>query len=145
MSSSALPFWGLVLGLARWSHTYFDQAMACRGVKVEVIELFEIADALERGRSKRAFSVKSMKDDALKEVTEGEVMVPSERFKYFQDAFFHSDAGLDSLDLQLRFGDELTFHRYLCTRVHKYLSTCRPRPILRRRSYRNFCSGPLFT
>jgi len=97
--------------------------MACRGVKVEVIEPLEIADALERWWNESAFSIKSMKDDALEEVAEGEVMVLGKRFQHFEDAFFHSDAGLDSLDLQLRFGEEVACHGYPCTRVHRYLST----------------------
>jgi len=92
-----------------------------------VVELFEVADTLERGRSEGAFAIKGVEDDALEEVAEGEVVVLGEGFQYFQDAFFHSHASLDSLDVQFRCGDELA-HRYLCTRVHGYLSTTlRPR------------------
>jgi len=120
VSSSALPFWGFVLGLARRFHADLDQAMACRGVKVEVIELLEIADTLERWWSESPFSIKSMKDDALEEVAEGEVMVLGEGFQHLQDAFFHSDAGLDSLDLELGLFDKCLFHMYLCTRVCWY-------------------------
>jgi hypothetical protein len=40
-----------------------------------------------------------VKDDALEEVSESEVMVLGKGFQHFEDAFFHSDAGLDSLDL----------------------------------------------
>ena len=105
-------------------------------------------DALERGRSKRAFAIEGVEDHAFEEVAEGEVMVLGEGFEHLQDAFFHSDAGLDSLDFQFRFGDEVTFHRYPCTRVHGYLSTVRlgqdPRRILRRRGYQNFSIGAAF-
>ena len=95
------------------------------GVEVEVVELLEVADALERGPSEGAFAIKGVEDDALEEVAEGEVMVLGEGFQYLQDAFFHSDAGLDSLDVQFRLGDDLVLHRYLCTMVPGYLSTTR--------------------
>ena len=77
--------------------------MAGGGVEIEVVELLEISDALERGRSKRAFAIEGVEDDAFEEVAEGEVMVLGEGFQHLQDAFFHSDAGLDSFDLQFRF------------------------------------------
>jgi hypothetical protein len=75
--------------------------VAGRGSEIEVIELFEIADASERRRPKRALPFESVKDDALEEVAESEVMVLGEGFQYFEDALFHSDAGLSSFDLQL--------------------------------------------
>jgi hypothetical protein len=40
-----------------------------------------------------------VKDDALEEVAKGEVVVLGKGFQHFEDAFFHSDAGLDSHDL----------------------------------------------
>jgi hypothetical protein len=49
--------------------------VAGRGIEIEVIELFEIADASERWRSERAFSFENMKDDAFEKVAEGEVLV----------------------------------------------------------------------
>ena len=114
--------------------------MACRGVKVEVVELLEIADTLERWWSESAFSIKSMKDDALEEVAEGEVMVLGEGFQHLQDAFFHSDAGLDSLDLELGLFDNCSFHMYLCTRVCWYrqwgVLYVGPRRKVPRRGYR---------
>ena len=74
-SFSTLPFPRLAFWLARWLarglHADLDQAMACRGVEVEVIELLEIADALKRGRSKRAFAIEGVEDDAFEEVAEG--------------------------------------------------------------------------
>ena len=95
-----------------------------------MVELLEIADTLERWWSESAFSIKSMKDDALEEVAEGEVMVLGEGFQHLQDAFFHSDAGLDSLDLELGLFDKCSFHMYLCTRVCWYRqwgrAICRP-------------------
>jgi hypothetical protein len=74
--------------------------VAGRGIEIEVIELFEIADASERRRPKRAFSFENMKDDAFEEVAEGEVMVLGEGLQYLEDALFHPDTGLDSFDLQ---------------------------------------------
>ena len=119
-SFSTLPFPRLALWLARGLHADLDEAMACREVEVEVIELLEIADTLERWWSESAFSIKSMKDDALEEVAEGEVMVLGKSFQHFEDAFFHSDTGLDSLDLELGLFDNCSFHMYLCTRVCWY-------------------------
>jgi len=124
-SFSAPPFGGFVLEVARRRRADFDQLVTGGGVEVEVVELLEIADALERGRSEGAFAIKGVEDDTFEEVAEGEVMVLGEGFQYFQDAFFHSDAGLDSLDVQFRCGDELALHGYLCTMVHGYLSTTR--------------------
>jgi hypothetical protein len=94
--------------------------MAYRGVKVEVVELLEIADTPERWWSESAFSIKSMKDNALEEVAEGEVMVLGEGFQHLQDTFLHPNAGLDSLDLELALFDGCSFHMYLCTRVCWY-------------------------
>ena len=85
-----------------------------------MVELLEIEDALKRGRAEGVFAVKGMKDDAFEEVSQGEVVILGERFEYFQDAFFHADAGLDSLDLELMLCDEGSFHMYLCTRVCWY-------------------------
>ena len=65
-----------------------------------MIELFEIADAAERWRPKRAFSFENVEHDAFEEVTEGEVMVLGEGFQYLEDTLFHPDAGLDSFDLK---------------------------------------------
>jgi hypothetical protein len=79
----------------------FDQAVAGRGIEIEVIELFEIADASERRRPERALSFENMKDDAFEEVAEGEIMVLGERFQYLEDALFHPNAGLGSFNLQL--------------------------------------------
>jgi hypothetical protein len=88
--------------------------VAGRGIEIEVIELFEIADASERRRPKRALSFENMEDDAFEEVAEGEIMVLGEGFQYLEDALFHPDAGLGSFDLQ-----PMLFHVYLCTRVHR--------------------------
>ena len=90
------------------------------GVEVEVVKLLEVADALKRGRSEGAFAFKGVEDDAFEEVAEGEVMVLGEGFQDFEDAFFHADAGLDSLDLELMLCDGRSFHMYLCTRVCWY-------------------------
>jgi len=119
-SFSTLPFPRLALWLARRLHADFDEAMACRGIEVEVIELLEIADALKRGRSKGAFAIEGVEDDAFEKVAEGEVMVLGEGFQHLQDAPFHSDAGLDALDLELVLSDGCSFHMYLCTRVCWY-------------------------
>ena len=83
-----------------------------------MIELFEIADALERKAPKGAFALESMKDDAFEEVAEGEVVVLGKGLQNLEDAFFHPDAGLNSFDLQLGFRDGRTVHGYLCTKVH---------------------------
>ena len=85
-----------------------------------MIELLEIADALKRGHSKRAFAIEGVEDDAFEEVAEGEVMVLGEGFEHLQDTFLHSDAGLDSLDLEFVLVDGCSFHMYLCTRVCRY-------------------------
>ncbi|MGB9245307.1 MAG: hypothetical protein WCC03_18305 [Candidatus Acidiferrales bacterium] len=73
--------------------------MAGGGVEVEVVKLLEIADALERGRAEGAFAIEDMEKDAFEEIAEGKVVILGEGFEYFQDALFHADAGLDSLDL----------------------------------------------
>jgi hypothetical protein len=97
-----------------------------------VIELLEIADALKRGRSKRAFAIEGVEDDAFEEVAEGEVMVLGEGLQHLEDTFLHPDAGLDSLDLELVLVDGCSFHMYLCTRVCWYrqwwrgAAICRP-------------------
>ena len=85
-----------------------------------MVELLEIADALKRGRSKRAFAIEGVEDDAFEEVAEGEVMVLGEGFQHLQDTFLHPDAGLDSLDLELVLSDGRSLHMYLCTRVCWY-------------------------
>ena len=85
-----------------------------------MVELLEIADALEGGCSKGTLAIKDVKDDAFEEVAEGEVVIFGEGFEYFQDAFFHADAGLDSLDLELMLCDGGSVHMYLCTRVCWY-------------------------
>lgn len=68
------------------------------GVEVEVVELLQVANPLERWAAERAFAVKGVKNDAFEEVAEGEVVVFGEGFEDFQNALLHADAGLDSFD-----------------------------------------------
>ena len=74
-SFSTFPFPRLALWLARRLHAELDQAMACRGVEIEVVELLEVSDALERGHAEGAFAIEGVEHDAFEEVAEREVMV----------------------------------------------------------------------
>jgi hypothetical protein len=108
---------GFTVGVARLGRADFDQAVAGRGIEIEVIELLEIANASERRRPKRAFSFENMKDDAFEEVAKGEVMVLGEGFQYLEDALFDPDTGLGSFDLQF-----MVFH--VVTYVPEYMGNC---------------------
>jgi hypothetical protein len=82
-----------------------------------MVELFEVADSLERGPAEGAFAVEGVEDDALKEIAERKVVVFGEAFEDFQQALFHPDACLDPFDLQLLVCSHHGYW-YVCTTVH---------------------------
>src|ERR1700728_1681614 len=96
--------------------------MAGAGVEIEVVELFQIANALERGWAQRGLAVEGVEDDAFEEVAKGHVVIFSEGFEDFENPLFHTDAGLDPLDE--KFG--VVGHVYQCTMVTSSMQAIRP-------------------
>src|ERR1700723_2316883 len=95
--------------------------MAGAGVEIEVVELFQIANAFERGWAERGLAVEGVEDDAFEEVAEGHVVIFGEGFEDFEDSFFHADAGLDALDEE--FG--IVRHVYQCTMITSSMQAVR--------------------
>jgi len=91
--------------------------MAGTGVEIELVELFQIANAFERDWAERGLAVEGVEDDAFEEVAESHVVIFGEGFEDFEDSFFHADAGLDALDEQLG----IVGHVYQCTMVTSWM------------------------
>ena len=97
---------------------YFLQAMAGAGVEIEIVELFQIANAFERGWAERRLAVEGVEDNAFEDVAESHVVIFGEGFENFEDSFFDTDAGLHALDQE--FG--IVGHVYQCTMVTVHAS-----------------------
>src|SRR6266404_1278400 len=98
--------------------------MACTAVQIQPIELLEIPDALQAIRSKRAFPLKGMQHDALKQVPKSQIVVLRQGLQHLEEPLFNPHTGLHPFHHQIL----LATHLHLCfvgTNVPRYLPTCK--------------------
>src|ERR1700751_3782582 len=91
--------------------------MAGTGVKIEVVELLQLAYAFQRGSAEWGLAVESMQHDALQDVAQRHVVVLGKPLQNFEDSFFNPHSGLHALDEKL----SIVCHAYQCTMVPKRL------------------------
>src|ERR1700756_1267 len=91
--------------------------MTGTGVKIEVIELLQLAYAFQRDCVEWGLAVESMQHDALQDVAQGHVVVLGKPLQNFQDSFFNPHPGLHALDEKLG----IACHVYQCTTVPRRL------------------------
>src|SRR6202045_3798599 len=96
------------------------------GVKVEVIDRFEVGDLSQGIGSERRLSVKGVKDDTLEQVAESHVLELREGLQHLQYAPLHPDSGLNAFDFQVsgcpRHISSLMRRCYLGTKITWYIS-----------------------
>src|ERR1035441_3297058 len=72
--------------------------MAVCGLEGEAIDFSKLFDLLQgRGRKGRV-ALKGVQHDSLQQIAEREVFQLGQSFEYLEQAFFHSDAGLNPVD-----------------------------------------------
>lgn len=76
----------------------FIEAVACAGVQIETIELFQVLDPAQTGLVKGTLSIKSMEDNTFEQITESHVVVFGKGLKYLQDSPFHADSRLHAFN-----------------------------------------------
>src|ERR1039457_3771466 len=91
----------------------FLQPVAGAGVEIEGIELFQLANAFQRGWTEWGLAVESVEHDALEDVSERHVVVLGKGFENFENSLFDAHAGLHALDQELG----MVGHVYQCTMV----------------------------
>lgn len=75
-----------------------DELVTGGGVKVEMVDLFQIGNEFERFVPECRLPFEGMQDDAFNKVAEREVMILGQRFHNLQNSFFNADARLDAFD-----------------------------------------------
>jgi hypothetical protein len=76
----------------------FIEAVACAGVEIETIELFQVLDPAQTGLVKGTLSIKSMEDNTFEQITESHVVVFGKGLEYLQDSLFHADSRLHAFN-----------------------------------------------
>src|SRR5215813_2044285 len=76
-----------------------DQLVGVRGVELESVDLPEFRDPPHRLGTERCLALEGVKDDALEQVAEREIVVFGQRLEHLEQTLFHAYAGLYSLDL----------------------------------------------
>jgi hypothetical protein len=71
--------------------------MARARVEIEAVKPFEVLDAPQGFRLKRAFSVERVQDDAFEQIAQRQIVIFGERFQDFEQALLDANAGLHSL------------------------------------------------
>src|SRR5208337_262064 len=79
------------------------EAVAGAGIEIEGVELLQLLNALERGRTEGNLAVEGVEHDAFEQIAQGHVVIFGESLEHFEQPLFHADAGLDSFDEELRF------------------------------------------
>src|SRR6185436_2181781 len=69
---------------------HLHEAVACRGVEVEVVDLLQLGDLLQALRPERRLPVEHVQDDPLEQIAEGEVVVLGQGLEDFDEALFHA-------------------------------------------------------
>src|ERR1700686_1614931 len=75
--------------------------MAGTGIKIEVVELLQLAYAFQRGSAEWGLAVEGVQHDAFQNVAQRHVVVLGKSFQNFQDSFFDPHSGLHALDEKL--------------------------------------------
>ena len=100
--------------------------MTCAGIEIESVEFLEILNAFERNRAEWSFTVESMENDALEQITQRHVVIFGKSLQDLQDALFHPYAGLDAFNKKLRFPHVTNVPRYT-TSPAVILTVCEPK------------------
>src|SRR5579864_9610481 len=87
--------------------------MTGTGVKIEVIELLQLAYPFQRDCIEWGLAVENMQHDALQDVAQRHVVVLGKPLQNFQDSFFDPHSGLHALDEKLG----IVCHVYQCTKI----------------------------
>jgi hypothetical protein len=82
----------------RMGRTCFTEAVACAGVQIETIELFQLLNPAQTGLVKGTLSIKSMEDNTFEQITESHVVVFGKGLEYLQDSLFHADSRLHAFN-----------------------------------------------
>ena len=82
----------------RMGRTCFTEAVACAGVQIETIELFQLLDPAQTGLVKGTLSIKSMENNAFEQITESHIVVVGKGPKYLQQSLFQADSRLHAFN-----------------------------------------------
>ena len=93
--------------------------------ELQAIECAELFNFLERAWSERNLALESVQNNAFQQITKCHVSQLRQGLQYLEQAFFHSNAGLNTLNIYEAFGRWMNGHMYQCTMVH-WLSQLTP-------------------
>ena len=94
--------------------------MAISSRKLQAIKCAELFNFLECAWSERGLPHKSMQNNALQQIAKCHVSQLRQGLQYLKQAFLHSNAGLDTLNVYEAFGRWVSRHIYQYIMVHMY-------------------------
>src|ERR1700683_2846554 len=101
------PGCGRLAAAARRSRLLLRQLVRVGGGQGEAVDRLELVDLGEDGRPEGCLALEGVQDDALNEVTEGQVEVLGQALEDFQRVALDAKAGLHSLNCY--HGNKITF------------------------------------
>ena len=74
-----------------------DHFVTCGGIKIEVVDLPEFSNQLERIAAECTLAVKGVQDDALEQIAQRHVVIFRQPLHHLQQPFLDADSGLNAL------------------------------------------------